>query len=620
MSIETKGQLIQYTNENDPNSAVNYYPYTVVDAVFTDEGKTKTLMEYLQEEILGTENNGGALGVKASTVDGGAVGENAKSDSGFAGGKNSKTTNGGAIGLNSIAENGGAVGEKASTLLRTSSLGVKTDCFLNTDTTYEKQFKVDLIIANSIKNEAKNINISKAYIKGTRGENIKNYFSIQMNNTETTASKIVATIYTREEITTSPASEYFSIDGRIPIYVDIEYQIEDGSGGSGFSGGYNSKASTGGGVGANAETISGGAIGQNADSDYGGAVGQNANTTAGCAVGLVDSSTRWGGAAGFMSESEHGYAGGWGSCTKSGGSIGMHASSENGGAVGYDAKTKNGFAGGFKARVGFQNNNTSSGGAAIGYQAKVGLNLNDDDSGGGAVGQEAEAGNGFAGGFQAKATGTRAIAIGALAEATGELSVQLGEGINKESSTLKFRTHKISNGEGTLYGTLNSNNADIAEYFEWENQNLKNKNRRGYFVTLVNDKIRLANSKDDYILGVISSEDISSVIGNTAVENWTNKYLKNVYGDFVLNEQGEKIINPEYNEKQTYIPRKDRKEWDVVCLIGQIIVNDDGTCEIGKYCKVNDNGEATLASQEDLIKYKVLKRLGQRQLISRNKN
>jgi hypothetical protein len=230
-------------------------------------------MEYLQEEILGTEDSGGALGLKASTVDGGAIGENAKSDSGFAGGKNSKTTNGGAIGLNSIAENGGAVGEKASTLLRTSSLGVKTDYFLNTDTTYEKQFKVDLIITNSIKNEAKNINISKAYIKGTRGENIKNYFSIQMNNTETTASKIVATIYTREEIITSPASEYFSIDGRIPIYVDIEYQVEDGSGGSGFSGGYNSKASTGGGVGTNAETISGGAIGQNADSDYGGAVG-----------------------------------------------------------------------------------------------------------------------------------------------------------------------------------------------------------------------------------------------------------------------------------------------------------------------------------------------------------
>ncbi len=207
------------------------------------------------------------------------------------------------------------------------------------------------------------------------------------------------------------------------------------------------------------------------------------------------------------------------------------------------------------------------------------------------------------------------IAIGDKAETVGGISigygatstfgsVQLSTGTNEQSQTLKFMEHQISNGT-----SVTASGSDMAEYFEWEDQNINNQDRRGYFVTIKNNKIQLATSKSDYILGVVSSEGIASFIGNTAVENWKNKYLKDIYGDYILDENGEKIINPEFKETEKYIPRKDRKEWAVVCLIGQIVINDDGTCVPGEYCKVNDNGEGTAANIEDNIKYKVLERL-----------
>lgn len=208
---------------------------------------------------------------------------------------------------------------------------------------------------------------------------------------------------------------------------------------------------------------------------------------------------------------------------------------------------------------------------------------------------------GIAFGDRAKTFGGISIGYGAISTYG---SVQLSTGTNEQPQTLKFIDHQISNGT-----SITASGSDMAEYFEWEDRNIDSQDRRGYFVTIKNNKIQLATSKSDYILGVISSENIASFIGNTAVENWKNKYLKDIYGDYILDENGEKIINPDFKENEKYIPRKDRKEWAVVCLIGQVVVNDDGTCAPGGYCKVNDNGEGTVANNEDNIKYKVLERL-----------
>ncbi len=74
--------------------------------------------------------------------------------------------------------------------------------------------------------------------------------------------------------------------------------------------------------------------------------------------------------------------------------------------------------------------------------------------------------------------------------------------------------------------------------------------------------------------------------------------------------------NPEYDNTQQYIERKDRPEWSAVGMLGVLSVRDDGTCVVNVYCKVNDGGIATAASDELTIQdgkivkaYRVIERV-----------
>ena len=177
---------------------------------------------------------------------------------------------------------------------------------------------------------------------------------------------------------------------------------------------------------------------------------------------------------------------------------------------------------------------------------------------------------------------------------------------------------------GKCYGTqsFGSSGADYAEYFEWRDGNKNNEDRRGLFVTLDGDKIRLANGNDDYIVGVISANP--SIIGDVQSENWHGMYKKDIFGQSLTetieipestNEKtGEVIpahtvtkyvVNPDYNPDEEYISREFRKEWACVGLMGKLIVVDDGTCEVNGYCKATNGGKATKAETG----YRVMKRL-----------
>ena len=185
---------------------------------------------------------------------------------------------------------------------------------------------------------------------------------------------------------------------------------------------------------------------------------------------------------------------------------------------------------------------------------------------------------------------------------------------------------------GTVYSkyTTMTTGADYAEYFEWADNNPNNEDRRGYFVTLNEDKIQLAKP-EDYILGIISG--LPSIIGN-ADEDWRGRYITDEFGDFVsetfeyeedyvesvFDEETQSIIsetktrvvtgtrykeNPDYDPSQTYIPRADRPEWAAVGMLGVLSVRDDGTCQVNGYCTVADGGIAT-ASETG---YRVIKRV-----------
>lgn len=169
--------------------------------------------------------------------------------------------------------------------------------------------------------------------------------------------------------------------------------------------------------------------------------------------------------------------------------------------------------------------------------------------------------------------------------------------------------------EGAVYGVgaYNTSGADYAEYFEWADGNVNEEDRIARFVTLDGNKIKLASSQDDYIVGIISGT--ASVIGNSYDDQWQGMYMKDEYGRNIYEEvedeeNGKALVlklNPNYDSSKPYTKRSSRKEWDAVGMLGQLIVKDDGTCKVNSYCKPSKNGIAT--SSTNSSHYRVIERI-----------
>ena len=162
-----------------------------------------------------------------------------------------------------------------------------------------------------------------------------------------------------------------------------------------------------------------------------------------------------------------------------------------------------------------------------------------------------------------------------------------------------------------------STTADYAEFFEWEDGNPDAEDRVGKFVTLNGDKISIATSNEDYILGIVSGEPF--VLGNGDCDTWNGMYLRDEFGRTILEpapkieideETGEEkevldedgniiyegtrpVLNPDYDPTQQYISRFDRLEWSPVGMLGVLSVIQDGTCKVNGYCCCNSEGIAT---------------------------
>jgi hypothetical protein len=150
----------------------------------------------------------------------------------------------------------------------------------------------------------------------------------------------------------------------------------------------------------------------------------------------------------------------------------------------------------------------------------------------------------------------------------------------------------------------------------------------GYFVTVRGRKIQKANSQDRFILGVTTA--VTGFLGNAADLRWKNKYITDEWGRIkyqevvvpaLIDERGNVLI-PEHKERQPllnhmwdkneeYIPRSQRQEWVPVCLMGQVLVRDNGTCVENGYCIVTDSGIAINSTRG----YRVLERTGPSQIL-----
>ncbi len=211
----------------------------------------------------------------------------------------------------------------------------------------------------------------------------------------------------------------------------------------------------------------------------------------------------------------------------------------------------------------------------------------------------------------------------------------IGNGTSSSASNAFRVTY---GGKPYAKSTLTTTGADYAEFFEWKDLNPDNEDRRGYFVTLDEDKIKIAEP-NDYILGIISGQP--SVVGN-GDEDWMGRYVFDEFGAFVYEdfeyetevpeeiqeevtneETGETTLvtktvtktvkktgtkykeNPDYDPTISYIHREDRPEWDCVGMLGVLSVRDDGTCKVNGYCKVAEGGIATTSETG----YRVIKRV-----------
>lgn len=207
------------------------------------------------------------------------------------------------------------------------------------------------------------------------------------------------------------------------------------------------------------------------------------------------------------------------------------------------------------------------------------------------------------------ATADYQTVIGINAKSTYESSenasilFNIGNG-HEEDGTLTQNSAMQVDFLGNVYagGAYKTVGADYAEYFEWLDGNVDNQDRIGLFVTLDGDKIKLAN-KDDYILGVISANP--SIVGNSAELDWHDKYKTDVYGRLIYDESHNPIVSKNYNDTLEYVPRGARKEYSKVGLLGQLVVQDDGTCEVNGYCTASVNGVATKSDSG----YRVIKRI-----------
>ena len=176
--------------------------------------------------------------------------------------------------------------------------------------------------------------------------------------------------------------------------------------------------------------------------------------------------------------------------------------------------------------------------------------------------------------------------------------------------------------------------ADYAEYFEWNDGNISNEDRVGYFTSLVGEKVEIGNVN---IIGIVSSTP--AIVGDSASFKWKDMYQtdewnsrvfdnyqiykleekeidiyidsnQNVYSEppnptnkegtlyvgdisnkhFTKNESIP-ILNPNYESTKAYISRENRKEWSPIGLLGKLNVRTSEQIT-GGTISVDSNGMA----------------------------
>lgn len=209
-------------------------------------------------------------------------------------------------------------------------------------------------------------------------------------------------------------------------------------------------------------------------------------------------------------------------------------------------------------------------------------------------------------GYYVSAIHDGAKIFGKYGVSDSDYSLCMANGTSLSNLSLAFKVKY--NGSVHADGEYTSPCADYSEYFEWADGNPDAEDRVGFFVKLDGGKI-VKCSEFDTPLGIVSATP--AIIGDSGEMHWHKKYLTDDFGrmkyhDVVVPEEKDEegnvlieshvesqpVINPEWDNTVEYIPRKDRKEWSTVGVLGKLIVYDDGTLKPGDICRPGNAGKA----------------------------
>ena len=240
----------------------------------------------------------------------------------------------------------------------------------------------------------------------------------------------------------------------------------------------------------------------------------------------------------------------------------------------------------------------------------------------------------FAGGYYSAAASKYSFGYGRYVSASHENAVIFGKyGVTDSANSLALANGTSVQSQGLAFKVLSSGAvhadaayttpcADYAEFFEWADGNPDGEDRAGYFVKPEGEKI-VKCGEFDTPLGVVSAAP--AIIGDSGELHWHGKFVTDDFGrvqyhdvtvpaeidedgNIICEEHTERqpILNPDWDNTAEYVPRKDRKEWAAVGVLGKLVVYDDGTLQSGDLCRCGDGGIAVKSIKNG---YQVLKRI-----------
>jgi|TARA_R110001606_G_scaffold11544_9_gene50037 hypothetical protein len=160
-------------------------------------------------------------------------------------------------------------------------------------------------------------------------------------------------------------------------------------------------------------------------------------------------------------------------------------------------------------------------------------------------------------------TGNMLLLFCTTASGTG---FDFAEFSSSAGSAREFRF--LGNGTGYADTSWTTPAADMGEYFESRSGEAM---EVGKSVVLVDGLLEYASDHPLLsVVGVVRGEGLISFLGNNHLNEWKGRYLRDDFGSYVYDDDGKRIVNPDFDEEQEYVSYEDREEKVPVGLTGQI--------------------------------------------------